>query len=64
MQNDPQVHVPPIQLWQCLCGGPELTETAFQHVLVCAECETLVEEINDALNDIELVLTHSHATGS
>jgi len=62
MRNDPQVHVPPILLWQCLCGGPELTQHAFEHVLVCSECETLVEEISAALNDIELVLAHDTAS--
>jgi hypothetical protein len=53
MRNEAPVHVPPIILWQCLCGGPELTQRAFQHMLDCAECETLAKEITDALNDIE-----------
>ncbi len=59
MRNDPQAHVPPILLWQSLCGGPELTQRAFQHVLLCVECETLAEEISEALNDIEMVLAQS-----
>lgn len=62
MRNDAQVHVPAILLWQCLCGGPDLTQPAFQHVLACEECETLANEMTDALNDIEMTLASPNPT--
>ena len=62
MRSDAQVHVPPILLWQSLCGGGDLPKRDYQHIITCLECETLAKEINDALDDIENALD-SHRVG-
>ena len=49
-------HIPPIRLWQSLCGGIPLPESDYQHVMHCAECETLADEIGEALESIETAL--------
>jgi hypothetical protein len=56
MRNDTQGHVPPIRLWQALCGGAELPTRQYQHIIHCVACETLATQIGDALDDIEEAL--------
>jgi len=46
-------HVPPIRLWQALCGGVQLPKGQYQHVIQCVACEELATQIGDALDDIE-----------
>jgi len=53
MQNETVGHVPPIRLWQALCGGAELPKRQYQHIIHCVACETLATQIGDALDDIE-----------
>ena len=53
MQNDAIGHVPPIRLWQALCGGAELPKRQYQHIIYCVACERLATQIGDALDDIE-----------
>ena len=50
---DTMGHVPPIRLWQALCGGAELPTRQYQHIIHCVACETLATQIGDALDDIE-----------
>jgi hypothetical protein len=53
MQNHPTVHIKPLTLWQCACGGADLSNRDYEHIMGCPECETLAVAISDALNDIE-----------
>jgi hypothetical protein len=60
MQNDAIGHVPPIRLWQALCGGAELPTRQYQHIIHCVACETLATQIGDALDDIENALRRNN----
>jgi len=64
MQNNPTVHVEPLVFWQCACGGPDLSQRDYQHVIHCPECETLALAITDSLNDIEKAFGRRHITAS
>jgi hypothetical protein len=59
-------HVSPIRLWQALCGGAQLPQGQYQHVIQCVDCERLASQIGDALDDIEEALRRNNigATGS
>lgn len=50
------VHVSPIRLWQALCGGVQLPQGQYLHVIHCVACEQLATQIGDALDDIEEAL--------
>ena len=50
------VHVSPIRLWQALCGGVQLPQGQYQHMIHCVACEQLASQIGDALDDIEETL--------
>jgi hypothetical protein len=54
------VHVSPIRLWQALCGGAQLPQGQYQHVIQCVACEELATQIGDALDDIEEALRRNH----
>lgn len=56
MREETMEHVPPIRLWQALCGGAELPTRQYQHIIHCVACETLATQIGDALDDIEEAL--------
>ena len=60
MQNNPTVHVEPLTFWQCSCGGLDLSQRDYQHVIACPECEKLAVAISDALNDIEEAFGRRH----
>jgi hypothetical protein len=60
MQNETTDHVPPIRLWQALCGGAELPKGQYQHIIHCVACETLASQIGDALDDIENALRRNN----
>jgi hypothetical protein len=62
MRSNAQVHVPPILLWQSLCGGSDLPQRDYQHIITCLECEMLARQINDALDEIESSFDQ-HRTG-
>jgi hypothetical protein len=64
MQDKPTVHVKPLTFWQCACGGPDLSQRDYQHVIACPECETLAVAITDSLNDIEKTFGRRHITVS
>jgi hypothetical protein len=53
MREEAALHVPPIRLWQSLCGGTELATSDYEHVIHCFECEQLAMAIGDALDEIE-----------
>jgi len=60
MQTDATAHVEPIVFWQCACGGSDLSKRDYLHVVACTDCETLADEIIDALDDIEKMLGRRH----
>ena len=60
MTNNVTAHVEPIVFWQCACGGPNLSKRDCLHVSVCADCETLGDEIKEALDDIEKTVGRQH----
>jgi hypothetical protein len=57
-------HVSPLLLWQCLCGGSDLTRADHEHVILCEQCETLADEIAVALDDLQKTLERRQATTS
>jgi hypothetical protein len=57
-------HVSPLLLWQCLCGGGELTFADHEHVILCEQCENLADQIAGALNDLQKSLERRQATAS
>ena len=60
MQSETLVHVPPIRLWQALCGGAQLPQIQYQHIIHCVACEQLATQIGDALDDIEMALRRNN----
>jgi hypothetical protein len=60
MQNVTTSHVEPLVLWQFACGGRDLSKRDFQHLSGCPDCETLANEITEALHDIEKTLAGRH----
>ena len=64
MRATAPTHVSPIVLWQCLCGGTDLPKADHQHIIDCIQCETLAEEIAEALDDIQLTLERRQTTVS
>ena len=59
-QNDTTLHIQPLILWQCACGGSDLPKRDYQHIIACPECETLATEIGEALQDLEKTLGRHH----
>jgi hypothetical protein len=45
-------HVSPSKLWQCACGAVDLAWPDYEHVFGCPDCEKLITEIAEALDDI------------
>ena len=60
MRSETMVHVPAIRLWQALCGGAQLPQGQYQHVIQCVACEQLATQIGDALDDIETALRRNN----
>jgi hypothetical protein len=46
--------------WQCACGGTDLSKRDYLHLMACADCESLADEITDTLDDIETTLGRGH----
>jgi hypothetical protein len=40
--------------------GRDLSKRDYQHLIACTDCETLADEIIDALHDLEKPLTGRH----
>jgi hypothetical protein len=53
-------HVSPIRLWQSACGGTELQNSEYLHLVACDGCDKLAEEISAALDDIQEAVSHSN----
>jgi hypothetical protein len=56
LPTNTNAHVQPIVIWQFVCGGVELPLRDYQHIVDCAACETLGEQICDALARLETAL--------
>jgi hypothetical protein len=46
------LHVSPIELWGYTSGTSNLTDVDFQHLLFCTQCQSLVDQFMDALEDL------------
>lgn len=57
-------HVSPLLLWQCICGGRDLTRADHEHVSLCEQCETLADQIAGALDDLHKTLERRKITAS
>ena len=60
MRKDITTHVDPIVFWQWCCGGLNLSKRDYLHLIACTDCETLADEITNALDDIEKKLSRRH----
>jgi hypothetical protein len=45
-------HVPAIELWGYTSGTANLTEDHFEHLLLCVECQSLVDQFIDVLDGL------------
>lgn len=45
-------HVPALELWGYTSGTANLTDDHFEHLLVCIECQTLVDEFMAVLDGL------------
>jgi len=45
-------HVPPAVLWTVGCCADSLNEIELEHILNCVDCKRLLEQIEEALNEI------------
>ena len=60
MREDKTTHVEAIVFWQCACGGLDLSKRDYLHLIACTDCETLADQITNALDDIEKTLRRRH----
>lgn len=56
MRENTSVHVEPLVIWQCACGGREFSKRDYMHLMDCTDCEKLADEIGDALSSMERLL--------
>lgn len=49
---DEILHVPAIQLWGYTSGTANLTDEHFEHLLFCVECQFLVNQFIDAIDQL------------
>ena len=47
-----------------MCGGIDLSKRDQLHVIGCIECETLAEQIAEALDEIQTTLEHGKSQTS
>lgn len=45
-------HVAPIELWGYTSGTANLTDEDFEHLLFCVECQSLVNQFIDVLDQL------------
>ena len=65
MRTAATAHIEPMVFWQCACGGPDLSKHDYLHLIACTDCETLADEIIDALDNIEKTLVRlNHPIGA
>jgi hypothetical protein len=52
MTEESATHVPPMILWGYSCGSGDLIDVHFDHLSNCCECQTLVCQFIDVLEEI------------
>jgi hypothetical protein len=52
MGDEEMPHVPAMQLWSYTSGTANLTDEHFEHLLFCVECQFLVNQFIDALDQL------------
>jgi hypothetical protein len=50
--GDTKPHVEVIDLWRYTCGTVNLPEDEFEHLLICIECQSLVSQFIDVLEQL------------
>lgn len=50
--NAGKLHVPTMLLWGYTCGAANLTDDHFEHLLFCLDCQTMVNQFIDVLDEI------------
>jgi hypothetical protein len=45
-------HVPVMELWSYTSGTANLTDSDFEHLLFCVECQSLLNEFIDILDKL------------
>jgi hypothetical protein len=45
-------HVPVIELWSYTSGTANLTDNAFEHLLFCVECQSLLDEFIEIVDKL------------
>lgn len=43
-------HIPAAELWGYISGTANLTQNQFEHLLLCLECQWLMDEFTDVLH--------------
>ena len=52
MSEEMGSHVAPMLLWGYTCGTTDLIERDFDHLSTCSDCQMLVCQLMDVLEDI------------
>ena len=47
-----KAHVPVMELWSYTSGTANLTDNNFEHLLFCAECQSLLDEFIDIVDKL------------
>jgi hypothetical protein len=53
--GEDKAHVPAIELWGYTNGTTELTDDYFGHLLLCLDCQSLMNEFMDVLAELPAV---------
>ena len=46
------MHVPVMELWSSTSGTANLTDNAFEHLLFCVDCQSLLDEFIQILDKL------------
>jgi hypothetical protein len=55
-----KLHIPATELWAYTSGTANLTDAHFEHLLLCVECQSLVDQFVEVLDGLPRV-TPDHA---
>jgi len=50
--REEKAHVPALELWGYTSGTANLTDDHFEHLLFCIECQALVNQFVDVLDEL------------
>jgi hypothetical protein len=59
--GEENTHVSAMQLWSYSSGTANLTDTDFEHLLFCQECQSLLDEFITVLDQLPSVHLPDHA---